>query len=394
MNYIHPSNKAPVISLFDTGVRADDLIYHSFPTVVVPETLISPSAPLREAAARAVMLAARSDRRGTDRALDQHYTHPEVARFCLGVAQNHFDFFACQVVEPSAGDGSFFKILPTGTVAFDVEPKAAGIMTADFLSVQIESVRPIFTIGNPPFGRQSELAVRFFNHAASFSAGIGLVLPRTFRKATVLRRIDRNFHLVHEVELPPNAFLFQGKPFNAPAVFQVWARRSDLRDLPHTQSSHPDFDFTGREEGDFVLQRVGANAGNVHHNFALKKSSHYFIHTNVEGVEATMVSLRPLFARVAANTAGKPSLARSEIVALYRAKKRWRVAINAVSQVSFRLTRMFAAASTTQGHPVATERPQGCPSRASRKSIFGMDRGVGPIANANKTDRCPKGKRR
>lgn len=318
MHAIQPAIIPPLVGVIDTGVGTGTLI-QKWPLRASPASVrIRPAAPERLVAAQAVMQKAFNDERPTDRALDQHYTNKGVARDCVEFVRMHCGIAAYQFVEPSAGDGSFFVVLPKGSIGIDVDPKYPGIITADFLSLEIESARPVFTIGNPPFGRNSELAIRFFNHAASFSEGIGLVVPRTFRKAWVLRRLDRHFHLICEVALPRDAFLFRGKPFDVPAVFQIWMRSAILRDLPHTESSHPDFDFTGREDADFALQRVGANAGQVHHNLKLKDSSHYFVRANATGVEATMLALQPEFAEIASNTAGNPSLAKTEIVALYR----------------------------------------------------------------------------
>jgi hypothetical protein len=60
------------------------------------------------------------------------------------------------------------------------------------------------------------------------------------------------------------------------------------------------------------MQRVGANAGRIHYNFDLSESSHFFILGKVQH------RMRQLdLARVAANTAGNPSISKSEIVRLY-----------------------------------------------------------------------------
>lgn len=42
------------------------------------------------------------------------------------------------MIEPSAGTGSFYALLPAGSVGYDVEPKFPGIQTADFLTVEIK----------------------------------------------------------------------------------------------------------------------------------------------------------------------------------------------------------------------------------------------------------------
>lgn len=325
MYLLNPWNR-PLLGVLDAGTSVSTLVQRRSLTGLPLGVRITPGAVQRRAAANLVMQAALDDERATDRALDQHYTIREVARHCVDIVGDHFDLWAHQIIEPSAGAGAFLNVLPPDTVGIDVDAKHRGIITADYLSIAIKSVRPVLTVGNPPFGKCSALAIRFFNRAATFSAGIGLVVPRTFRKAWVLRQLDSHFHLVREVELPHNAFLFRNKAFHVPALFQVWERREYERDLPVIETNHADFDFVNKLdadsrdtiEADFVVQRVGADAGRVHHNFDMKRTSHYFMRANVPGVEHRMAALHREFVEVAANTAGNPSLAKCELVALYR----------------------------------------------------------------------------
>lgn len=155
--------------------------------------------------------------------LDQYYTRQDVAERLYSVFKEHFDPNQYQMVEPSAGTGSFLKLLPGGSLAYDVDPKYPGIQTADFLKIEIESDRDreIVIIGNPPFGKNTGMAVRFFNRAARRANVIAFIVPRTFRKASVVNRLDRHFHLLREEPVPSNAFLFNSKPYNVPAVFQI-----------------------------------------------------------------------------------------------------------------------------------------------------------------------------
>jgi hypothetical protein len=130
---------------------------------------------------------------------------------------------------------------------------------------------------------------------------IALILPRTFRKASIENRIDRAFHLLREETVPDDAFLFRSKLYNVPAVFKIWERRGELRGLRHVETQHPDFEFTTSDRADFAIQRVGARAGRVHHDFTVSPSSHYFIRGNVEAIMARLD-----FASVVGNVAGNP----------------------------------------------------------------------------------------
>lgn len=245
---------------------------------------------------------------------DQYYTVDHVAAYLYEVFKMYFDPKLYQMVEPTAGTGSFFKLLPPGSLAFDVDPKYPDIKRADFLSVKLNSERPIAIIGNPPFGKNSSMAKAMFNHAASQSTVVAFILPRTFRKASSINQLDHRFHLIREELVPANAFLFKGKPYNVPAVFQIWQCQAGERALLPTEKTHPDFQFTTRTRAQFAIQRVGAQAGRVHHDFTRSDSSTYFISGDVEAI------MRQLdFKTAAANVAGNPSLSKAEVVALYRA---------------------------------------------------------------------------
>ena len=256
-----------------------------------------------------------SDKSPADERLDQYYTHHDIAVICYQIVRIFFDITIYRLVEPSAGDGAFLKIFPFGSIAYDLKPKYHGIQIADFLKVILESDRSIAVIGNPPFGKNASMAVKFFNHSAWQSKIVAMILPRTFRKASIQNRLNRNFHLICDVTLPENAFLFRSKPYNVPAVFQIWERREAERALWPVETTHPNFEFTTPAKADFAIQRVGAQAGRVHPHLNLSPESHYFIRGMVENVKAIMEQLD--FKSVAGNTVGNPSLSKSEIVALY-----------------------------------------------------------------------------
>lgn len=251
------------------------------------------------------------------KALSQFYTKPELAKryyyvFCKLFGSKQFQF-----VEPSAGSGTFLRVLPVSSFACDIAPATAGIFQADFLKLGIHCSLPTVCIGNPPFGKNCDLAIRFFNHAASFSQIIAFILPRTFRKASKINKLNDTFHLIHEETVPDGAFIFKGAPRSVPTVFQIWVRRKDYRARIPEIRTHPDFTFMPAEEAehaDFAMQRVGKDAGRVHHDLWRSHKAHYFIKGDVEHI---MKELRPAFAEVASNTVGKPSLAMSEIVDIY-----------------------------------------------------------------------------
>lgn len=263
---------------------------------------------------RVTAFAAYNDNTDSDLELDQYYTIPEIAAYCYDRLREHVDPQRYSLIEPSAGTGSFFRLLPPGSIAYDLDPKFPGVQLADFLQVRVAGDRPKCFIGNPPFGKNSSMARRFVNHAAGQGEIIAFILPRTFRKASTQNTIDRHFHLLHDEILPDRSFMFRGRMHSVPTLFQIWERRPHVRALLPTATTHPDFAFTTADLADFAIQRVGARAGLVHHDFDRSRRAHYFIRGNVEHV------IRLLdFSSVTGNVAGNPSLAKSEIVELYRA---------------------------------------------------------------------------
>lgn len=247
------------------------------------------------------------------RQFDQFYTRDKIAARYLRRLAKRYNLAAYLLVEPSAGGGAFSRQMPVNTVAIDRDPKCPGILKADFLAIRLVCDLNTITVGNPPFGRNASLAVDFFNHAAGQSDVIAMILPRSFLKASIENRLNCNFHLVHSEEVPPNAFELDGEPRDVGAVFQIWERRPVSRQLRLEELVHPDFEFSGPDHFDFLIRRVGAKAGEISHDPDVHEDSHYFIKGKVEHI------MRRLdLAGAAANATSTPSLARSEIVALYR----------------------------------------------------------------------------
>tara|TARA_Y100000592_G_scaffold69480_1_gene108094 strand:- start:188 stop:1102 length:915 start_codon:yes stop_codon:yes gene_type:complete len=163
--------------------------------------------------------------------LDRFYTKPEVVdRLLKEVDVSKYDV----IIEPSAGSGSWSNKL-VGCVSIDIAPAHDNITQGDFLSEDIsfdhiKEDKKIIVIGNPPFGRQSKLAKRFINKSAEFADTIAFILPRSFRKESVQRHIHKNFWLTKDIDLfEESAFIFEGKDYFAPCVFQVWERRQEER---------------------------------------------------------------------------------------------------------------------------------------------------------------------
>lgn len=260
---------------------------------------------------------------------DQFYTRRDVAARLAALVAESLSEAPAVWVEPSAGDGAFVDALalaglPGRVLALDLDPARSDIPRGDFLSwsLPLDANAPVAVLGNPPFGKNASLAVKFFNHAAGFADAIGMIFPRTFQKHALQNRLDRGFALILEEVLPPDSFVFEGEEVAVPCVFQVWVRLpgKGQRPLHVITRNHADFDFVSSKQGDFAFQRVGVAAGTIKPADApISPESHLFIRVKdreqVDAVRARLSSVdwRPFKHR----TAGNPSIGKGEIVEAY-----------------------------------------------------------------------------
>ena len=187
--------------------------------------------------------------------LERFYTGPQaverVVRFASEVlqrARRPLDSFEV-VVEPSAGGGAFLGALRgaaprASLLAFDLAPGAPGIAAADFLADAAVAAavggRPAVVVGNPPYGANSSLAVRFLNRCAELRSveAVAFVLPLAFEKPSVQSRV-RGLVLAASCRLSGGECVFEdresalsaaphagaatkGAPKRVPSCVQVW----------------------------------------------------------------------------------------------------------------------------------------------------------------------------
>ena len=161
--------------------------------------------------------------------LDKFYTQPQIAKQCYQFLINLYPSVQNQMfLEPSAGSGNFLDCLAHYT-ALDIKPEDDRIIEQDFLKWQ-PTQEHFITIGNPPFGQRSKLAIQFFNYAANFSDIIAFIVPVSFMKWSVQKELNKNFSLIDYFYLEENSFLSDNKPFSVRTVFQVWVRQKSEYD--------------------------------------------------------------------------------------------------------------------------------------------------------------------
>lgn len=207
---------------------------------------------------------------------DKFYTKDSTVDFCLERI-NVKDF--THVIEPSAGSGAFSLKIPQ-SVSYDINPEHDSIIQQNWLTyvhVKQENEK-VLVIGNPPFGQQNHLAIKFINHAAGFADTVAFILPPSFKKQSIKNKINPYFHVTDEYELPKDSFLLNGESYSLPTIFQIWSKQEFAR-IPDQALESKRITFVKKsEQPDFCIQRIGGNAGKAFLNWQKRsESSNYFV---------------------------------------------------------------------------------------------------------------------
>jgi hypothetical protein len=175
------------------------------------------------------------------RVKDQFYTKPDVAEYCfnkfkevakgLDINLNNYTF-----VEPSAGCGHFYRLLPhERRIGIDIEPQKSimlqeewkDLIKSDYLLWQPNIKNKFVVIGNPPFGLRGKLALDFINKSNPFADMVAFILPQLFNsdgKGVAGKRVI-GYKLAHTENLPINSFIYpDGIEVGINTVFQVWTK--------------------------------------------------------------------------------------------------------------------------------------------------------------------------
>ena len=191
--------------------------------------------------------------------LDQFYTKPYVASLCWrslcpvinkltgkGIKDLYF-------IEPSVGDGAFYDLLPKNNrCGVDISPRRKEFVGRDFLTWSyrpfFHKKRNIIVIGNPPFGKRGDLAVKFLNRASTIADTIAFIVPVIFRKHFIHKLIDPSLKWIYSTDLPRSSFWTEQKDtYEVNTEFQIWTRldsiHKDRRLFAPPPITHKDFDM-------------------------------------------------------------------------------------------------------------------------------------------------------
>lgn len=244
---------------------------------------------------------------GLDRdPIDKYYTKQSVADTCVSFMKKYASPKKLRdlIIEPSAGNGSFLssiKGLKCQLKMYDIRPEHPQVLERDYLTIPIEELHAgrspdsrTHVVGNPPFGRQASLAIKFIKKTCMFADTISFILPKSFKKDSMRKAFSECFHLVHQHDLDISSFLVNNKDHDSPCVFQVWVRRTEPR-APSIIHIPRGFFFVKRPDlvvpvqgktptvPHVAIRRVGVYAGRVMRTITEEDSgtksdqTHYFI---------------------------------------------------------------------------------------------------------------------
>ena len=259
--------------------------------------------------------------------IDKYYTSPSIVNKCMKLVKEQINIQPNDLcIEPSAGDGAFIneiKSLFKNYKFYDLEPENSEIIKQDYLNYNYNAtvdnetkVNNIHIIGNPPFGRQSSLAIKFIKKSSEYCDSISFILPKSFKKESLKKHFPLHFHLVYEYDLPENSFIVGNKKYDVPCVFQIWIKKTTHRKVAAKLIPNKYKFTTKNDEHDISFRRVGVNAGDIDTQTDQKSiQSHYFIKFDNLLTDELFDELSKINYECKNNTCGPKSISKQELIA-------------------------------------------------------------------------------
>lgn len=258
--------------------------------------------------------------------IDKYYTKTEIVEQCIELIKKYLPISKEDlIIEPSAGNGSFIPLIKTlsdNYKFYDLEPENTEIVKHDYLELDcnlfINTYKKIHVIGNPPFGRQSSMAIKFIKKCCEFSNSISFILPKSFKKESMKKYFKNNFHLIYEKDLLDNSFLVNNIDCNVPCIFQIWEQKPNIREII-IKVIPINYNFVKKKENpDISFRRVGVNAGTIDKSINSKsEQSHYFIKfKSNKDIDEILEKLK-LIKFDENNTVGPKSISKPELISQF-----------------------------------------------------------------------------
>lgn len=183
---------------------------------------------------------------------DQFFTPRDLAKKCWETFNREVKINTdteYTFIEPSAGDGSFLDILPTGSIGLDIEPRSTAIQKQDYLTWKPTNISKKYIVfGNPPFGLRGHLALNFINHSYSFADYVCFILPQLFisdGKGSPRKRV-KGYNLIYSEGLSAMFYSPDNQEVKVNGVFQIWSK----------YTSNPSYTITANSEVNMKAMKV------------------------------------------------------------------------------------------------------------------------------------------
>lgn len=161
---------------------------------------------------------------------DSYFTSSETAQKCVDIAHRVIPTGDYTYIEPSAGEGIFYDLLPIkNRIGVELhDRKRLEFEQADYLTWYPKENSNYVVIGNPPFGVRGAMALAFINRSLLFADYVAFILPMSFHsngKGSNMKRV-KNGHLIHSEILMGESFFSpdNNKEIKVNTLFQVWKR--------------------------------------------------------------------------------------------------------------------------------------------------------------------------
>lgn len=259
--------------------------------------------------------------------IDKFYTKPNIVNNFNNLIKSKLkiDKKNDLIIEPSAGEGAFINIIKNlcdNYLFYDIKPENEEIEKQDYLTLDyklyLNKYNKIHIIGNPPFGRQSSLALKFIKVSSNFCNSVSFILPKSFKKDSFKNKIPLYFHLIYEEDITEkNAFLLNNEQYNVPCIYQIWEKKETKRIIKEKEKIKKGYKFVKKEDNPTIsFRRVGVNAGNISKDYNDKsKQSHYFIEIEDDLFNDELFEkLEKLKFNASENTVGPKSISKPELI--------------------------------------------------------------------------------
>lgn len=259
--------------------------------------------------------------------IDKYYTKQTIADLCIDIIKQKINISKKQdlIIEPSAGNGVFIpqiKKLCNNFKFYDIKPEHSEIQEQNFLDLNpkeylTQNFSNIHIIGNPPFGRQSSMAIKFIKKSSEFCNSISFILPKSFKKDSLKKHFPLQFHLIHEEDLPKKSFLIDGVEYNVDTILQIW-KKQNVNRMEIQKVIPMYFTFVKKTDNhDISFRRVGVYAGKIDTDTKDKSiQSHYFIKflNTYNGSINDIIKKLNTISYPINNTVGPKSISKQELI--------------------------------------------------------------------------------